>query len=100
MSLDIDSDGMPCEARPRPRGRRRRLSANDEQRLREELLRISFARISEAQPARLRAIADNAQMAAALARYRGDQADAEAYEAIKRRAEGRLAWFRRQAAKA
>lgn len=98
MSLDIDSDGMPCEARRPPRGRRRRLSADDEQRLREELLRFTFGVISEAKPAKLRSIADNALTLTALARHRGDEADALAYQEISVRARRRLAWFARQEA--
>ena len=68
------------------------------QRLREELLRFTFGVISEAKPAKMRSIADNALTLTALARHRGDEADALAYQEISVRARRRLAWFARQEA--
>ena len=95
MSLVVAADGSVVEA-PFKRKQRRAFHTADQDR--ELILRLAFARISEAQPPMLVAIAENCETLAGLKRYCGDIADAEAYEAIKRRAEGRLAWFRRQGA--
>lgn len=94
MTLEVTSDGRVVEAFKRKQ-RRAFHTANSD---RELLLGAAFAHISEAQPAMLVAIAENCETLVALARYRGDQADAAIYEAISARARRRLAWFRRQGA--
>lgn len=95
VSLDIDlSTNEPCEAPTR----RERLTTDDQ--AREALLQIALAKISEAEPSRLRAIIANAEMSRDLAWMRNGAADATIYEMIRQRATTRLRWFKRQEAKA
>lgn len=60
------------------------------------MLQLAYAGIAQARPPKLRVIAEKAEAERRVAIFQGRAADAAVYEAIKERAERRLAWFERQ----
>jgi hypothetical protein len=98
MTLEVDDDGWvidtPQRGTPLSRPRYRGGEAHT------LLLQIAFDRIATSDPPKLISIAAEAESLRVRARLNGDPALERSAQVIVERAERRLAWFKRQEAKA